>query len=166
MLERTQCLLFPIMRSEAPESIIQVGKLNEEVQWDYLSGPKWLWKKVEWMMSETARTFDTTALSSAPHWRNSCCQIAPSELWLHEQMETTIAAFLAVVGNCTWCGLALPIIIINHLSYSSSWTTTAVASPTTSSSKITSRAFTSCCSVLDCKRRMIPGLHKGWILWL
>ena len=56
--------LFLVMWSEAFESIIQVGELNEEKQWGYLFGPKWLWKKMKWVMSEIAGTSDTIAPSS------------------------------------------------------------------------------------------------------
>jgi len=76
------------------------------------------------------------------YWRNSYYQIAPSKLWLYEQIKAA-AAFLAVVGSFSWCGL-IPYnksITINYLSYSS-WTTTTTTSLTASSSKVTLMAST------------------------
>ena len=36
-----------------------------EMHWDYMSRPKWLWKKVEQTMFVIAGTFDTTAPSAS-----------------------------------------------------------------------------------------------------
>ena len=53
------------------------------------------------MPSENTGTSDITATSYVPH-----CQIAPSGLWLHEQIEMVVVASLVAVGSYTWYGRA------------------------------------------------------------
>ena len=68
------------------------------MHWDYLSVSKWLWKKVDWMMSEITGTSNAIT-PSTPHWRNPCYQTVEA-IW-----AMAAATLLVIADSCTWCSL-------------------------------------------------------------